>query len=87
MEDRTVPSVHATLWKSIDGSYAVVLANAGTNAQPFEFEFAPAALRSRNWHVQKITQTDSEKLGTVQKGNARLTISVPARDGLVLQFQ
>jgi len=86
LEDRTLPSVHATLWKAKDNSYAVVLANAGLNEQPFEFEFLPAVRSSRNWRVEKITPTGSEKLDTIQKGKTRLTISVPARDGLVLQF-
>jgi hypothetical protein len=87
LEDRTLPSIHAALWKSNDGSYAVLFANAGVNAEPFQFEFAPAATSSRNWQVQKIKQTGSEDFGKVGKSDNRLTVRVPARDGLVLQFK
>jgi len=87
LEDRTLQSMHAALWKANDGSYAVVVANASVNAQPFEFEFAPAAIGNRHWSVQKINQTGSEDLGIVGKGNSCLRVTVPGRDGLVLRFK
>ncbi len=87
LEDRTIQAVHATLWKSDDGSYAVVLANADTKDQPFEFEFTPASVGRMKWTVQKINQTNTIILRTVHKGNNHLTVNVPARDGLVLVFK
>jgi len=87
LEDRTIPAVHATLWKSDDGSYAVVLANADTKDHSFEFEFTPASVGNKKWTINEITQINTLSLGNMSKGNNHLTLSVPARDGLVLVFK
>lgn len=85
LEDRTLPSVHAALWKAGDGSYAVVLANADVKEHSFEFEIPPALASRKRWNVEKITPGGAEDLGMV--GNkGRLTTDVPSRDGLILQF-
>jgi hypothetical protein len=86
LETRTVPAVHAALWKAADGSYAVVLANAETRDQVFEFEFTPAQSSRKKWTVQSVTATGTESMGTVNMGDTRMRVTVPSRDGLVLQF-
>jgi hypothetical protein len=88
LEDRTLPAVHATLWKAIDGSYAVMLANADTKDQMFKFDFEPASMSEKKWSVQKITLSGAEDLGTAQKGTgSTITVNVPDREGVFLQFK
>lgn len=86
LEDRTLPSVHATLWKANDGSYAVVLANADVKEQPFTFEFGPALTPNKKWRAQRLTRTAAEDSGVV-RGNRQILVKVPPRDGIILQFK
>jgi hypothetical protein len=85
LENRTVPSVHGTLWKGGDGSYAVVVANGDNKEQSFSFRFAPAGISRKKWRVQTITASGSESLSALQKDN-QMTVIIPARDGVVLRF-
>lgn len=85
LDDRTLPAVHATLWKAADGTYAVVLANADVKALPFTFEFSPALMSRKKWRVERLTNLRTEAHGFVQ-GNNSLTVNVPSRDGVILQF-
>ena len=86
LEDRTLPAVHATLWKGSDGTFAVVLANADVNAQPFTFHLAPAVSGNKKWRVSALTTKVDQDLGTMP-GLSRISVTVPSRDGMILQFK
>jgi hypothetical protein len=86
LEDRTLPAIHATLWKATDGTYAVVLANADVKEQPFTFQFAPTLSNNKKWQAQRITRTETTDFGIVRSGD-QITVRVPSRDGVLLQFK
>lgn len=86
LENRTLPAVHAALWKANDGTFAVVLANADTKEQPFTFEVPPSIPPNRNRRVHQINRIGSEDLG-ISRSASRMTVNVPAREGLILQWE
>jgi hypothetical protein len=87
LENRTLPAVHATLWKGADKSYAVVIANADSQERSFSFAFTPAASGHKKWSIRKLTASTSEDLPAAERDLNHITVIVPARNGFVLQFK
>jgi Domain of unknown function (DUF6259) len=85
LDPRTLPAVHATLWRGSDGTYAVVLANANVNAQPFTFNLPSVLSGNKKWRVNAITTTDEQDLGATA-GLSRISVNVPSRDGIIFRF-
>ena len=86
LEERTLPAVHATLWKGADGSYAIVLANADMKERRFTFKLPLALGGKKKWRAKIITSNGSEDLN-ISPGTNQISVNVSSRDGMILQFE
>ena len=73
--------------KGADKSYAVVIVTADSKDQPFSFAFTPGRPDRKKWSIRKLTPSTSEDLIHADKDLNPISVMVPARDGLVLQFK
>jgi hypothetical protein len=86
LESRTLPAVHATLWKARDGTCAVVIANADINELPFTFEFMPPSTAEKEWQVTEISGRGVKGFGFARRGS-QMMVNIPSRDGVILEFK
>ncbi|OHB79208.1 MAG: hypothetical protein A2W31_00165 [Planctomycetes bacterium RBG_16_64_10] len=86
----TLKAVHGALWRGLDGSAGVLLANADTDAHVFSFTIDTKRHglgSSAEWVLRQVGAENQTRISSQDNGQVSHMVDVPGRDGLCLVLQ